>query len=187
MSLAQFADGRRSDWARHIQDLVTGTYEGASERPAREAIFTRAFELVTPVAQRVLAKIDEVYLAGTGAITVTPPERDASNGLLGSWNLSWPLLDEARNRFTSEPLPPVQLFAMFPSEFSHGHIALFDLHQPRRWIACWPLQVTGVGDAERQELTLWTIAEAEVHERTFAADLNWRLLPMAEVASFVRT
>ena len=38
------------------------------------------------------------------------------------------------------------------------------------------ISIRKMEDAERQEPILWAIAEAEVHERTFAADLNWRLL-----------
>ena len=186
MSLLPVVDMRRVDWARHIQDLVTRTYEGASERTAREEVFRRAFELATPVATRVLEKIDEIYLNTTGTISVTMPDPDGEGGLIGSWNLTWPLLEEAINRFTNQPMPPVQIFAMFPRDFTHGHLALFNIDQPRRGIAAWPLQVTSRGDAERQEMTLWVIAEAEVHERTFAGDLNWRLLPMAEVSTFAR-
>src|SRR5207247_2076659 len=128
MTLLPVLEARRSDWARHIQDLVTGSYEGAAERSAREDVFRRAFELTSPVALKALERIDEVYLGGTGAISATPPEpEDEGGGLLGSWNLTWPLLEEARNRFTNEPLPPVQIFAMFPQDFTHGHLALFDI------------------------------------------------------------
>jgi hypothetical protein len=187
MTLVPAMEARRSDWARHIQDLVTASYEGAHERSAREDMFRRAFELTTPVAVRVLEKVDEIYLGGTGEVSVTPPEPADGDGILGSWNLTWPLLEQARNRFTNEPLPPIQIFVMFPHDFTHGHLALFDIDTPRRWVACWPFQVTGSSDADRQEMILWAIAEAEVHERTFAGDLNWRLLPMAEVSAFTRS
>jgi hypothetical protein len=117
---------------------------------------------------------------------VTTPEPDGDGGRLGSWNLTWPLLEQARSRFTGEPLPPVQLFASYPRDFTHAHIALYDLGSPRRVIASFPLQVTSAADADRQELTLWVLAEAELHERTFAGDLNWLLLPMPEVEEFSR-
>jgi hypothetical protein len=174
------AEARRTDWRRHVQDLVTQTYEGASDRAAREAVFRRAFELTTPVARRVLERIDETYLGGTGAVSVSQPDSDGEEGLLGSWNLTWPLLEQARSRFSGEPMPPVQIFAMFPHGFTHPHIALFNIETPRRWVACWPLQITSADDAERQEIVLWGIAEADMHERTFAGDLNWRLLQVAE-------
>src|SRR5439155_9754527 len=186
VTLPPDVEERRSDWPRHVRDLVTRTYEGASERSAREEIYRRAFELTTPVAVRVLERIDAVYLGGTGTVSVSDPRDDGEGGLVASWDLTWPLLEQARSRFSGEPLPPVQLFAMFPRDFTHPHLALFDIGRPRRWIACWPFQVTSPDDAERQEVVLWTIAEAEVHDRTFVGDLNWRLLPMKEVSEFAR-
>jgi hypothetical protein len=178
---------RREDWRRHIEDLQTGTYEGASPRPERETVFTRAFELTTPVAARVLESLAAEYVGTHATISMTDPHRvpagelDGANqtptgGLLGSWNLTWPALERARNRLTGASLQPVQIFAMFPDDFNHPHLALFGTGAPRTWIACWPFQVTSPADAERQQTTLAAIAEADLHERTFSADLNWRLL-----------
>jgi hypothetical protein len=183
---ARFA-ARREDWHRHVVDLQTQTYEGASTRAAREAILAEAFRLTTPVAVRVLESMSAAYLGGAGAITVTiptrvPPEelegatRAQTGGMLGSWSLTWASLERARSRLTAEPMPPVEIFAMFPDDFTHAHLALFSLHRPRTWIACWPFQVTTPKDAERQEDTLAVIAEADMHDRTFASDLNWRVL-----------
>jgi hypothetical protein len=180
-------EARREDWHRHVVDLQTRTYEGASTRSAREAILEEAFRLTTPVAVRVLESLSAAYLGGAGDITVTPPARVApeelegatrtpTGGTLGSWSLTWPALERARSRLTGEPLPPVEVFAMFPDDFTHAHLALFSLHRPRTWIACWPFQVTTAEDAERQADTLAVIAEADMHDRTFAGDLNWRLL-----------
>jgi hypothetical protein len=167
---------RRSDWQRHVEDLVGQRYEGAAERPARDHVFRTAFELCTPVALRVLERANELLLGGTATLSTEAPQPDGAGGLLGGWRMSWPLLEQARNRFTGKPLPPVEITAMFPDGFTHGHLALYDLADPRRWVAAWPLQVTSPEDAERQEPILWAIAEAEVHERTYAGDLNWRLL-----------
>ena len=179
MSGSQFLDlmgPRRSDWERHVQDLVERGYEGASDRAERDRIFRAAFELCTPVALRVLARANELLLGGTASYATVPPESDGAGGLYGAWRMTWPLLEQARNRFNNKPLPPVEISAMFPDGFTHGHLALYDIGEPRRWIAAWPLQVTTPEDAERQEPILWAIAEAEVHDRTFAGDLNWRLL-----------
>jgi hypothetical protein len=125
---------------------------------------------------RVLEKANHLLLSGTAALSTRLPEPDGANGLVGSWGLSWPLLETARNRFTGKPLPPVEIVAMYPEGFTHAHLALYDIGEPRSWIAAWPLQVTTAEDADRQEPILWAIAEAEIHERTFAGDLNWRLL-----------
>jgi hypothetical protein len=178
---------RRPDWRRHVIDLQTNSYEGAHVRSDREAVFARAFELTTPVALRVIEGLAASYIGPGVDISVTEQRRvpagalaganrSPAGGLLGSWNLSWPQLESSRNRFTGESMPPVQIFAMFPDDFTHPHLALFDLGAPRTWIACWPFQVTSAEDAERQETTLAAIAEADMHERTFAGDLNWRLL-----------
>lgn len=178
---------RREDWRRHVVDLQTRSYDGASGRAECEAVFLRAFELTTPVALDVLESLAAAYLGGEAVTSVTSPravsadalmgaDRMPAGGLLGSWNLTWPALERARDRLTGEPFPPVQIFAMYPIDFTHAHLALFDIGAPRTWIACWPFQVTSAGDAERQERTLSAIAEADMHERTFASDLNWRLL-----------
>jgi hypothetical protein len=43
--------------------------------------------------------------------------------------------------------------------------------------AAFPLQVVSAEDAARQEPILRLLAEAELHERTYQSDLNWRILP----------
>ena len=175
-SFPELADSRRDDWRRHVDDLVAQRYEGADERADRDRVFLDAFDLCTPVAVRVLERIDALLLGGAGSVSTRRPEPDGAGGLIGGWELTWPLLEQARNRFTGEPLPPARITAMYPDGFTHGHLALCDIGVTRRSVAAWPLQVTSPGDAGRQEPILWAIAEAEVHERTFAADLNWRLL-----------
>jgi hypothetical protein len=179
LSFLWLVDARHEDWRRHVADLQTRTYEGASERADREELFRRGFELATPVAVRVLEKVDGVYLSGTGEISVTPPAPDGARGLRGSWNLTWPLLEQAVDRFTNEPMPPVRISTMFPRDFTHPHVSLYAIRPPYEWVACWPFQVMTTEDAERQEAIFFAVAEAEVHERTFAGDLNWRLLPSA--------
>ena len=182
---------RRHDWQRHIVDLQTRTYDGASSRADRETTFREAFNLATPVALGVLEELAAAYLGAGASISVSAPdrvmpdqlrgaERTPTGGLLGSWNLTWPALQRARSRFTGRTLPPVQIFAMFPDDFTHGHLALCDLDDPRTWVACWPFQVTSSEDAHRQLGILAAIAEADMHERTFAGDLNWRLLDIEE-------
>jgi hypothetical protein len=179
---------RREDWQRHVRDLQTGTYEGAETREARERVFLEAFALTTPVAVLVLNGLNEVYLGGRGTVATSAPKRVAAGdlltgagrqpagGLVGSWHLTWPQLERARSRLSGLPMAPIQIFAIFPDDFTHGHLALFDLSTPRRCVACWPLQVVSSADAERQQRVLAVMAEAEMHDRTFEGDLNWRLL-----------
>jgi hypothetical protein len=180
---------RREDWRRHVVDLQERGYDGAATRAEGEAVFRQAFELTSPVAVEELERLVAAYLGDGAAITVTPPRPaepeellganlTPTGGLLGSWNLTWPELERARGRMTGEPLLPVQIFAMYPTDFTHGHLALFDAATPRSWIACWPFQVVSTEDAERQRPILSAIAEADMHDRTFASDLNWRLLDL---------
>jgi hypothetical protein len=187
---AAWFDARREDWHRHVVDLQDRGYEGAMERADKELVFQRAFALTTPVAERVLRTLDAAYLGGRGTIDarvpvpVSPEEllgagREPTGGLLGAWHLTWPELEQARNRLDGHLLPAVEIFAMFPSDFTHPHLALCDLSRPRRWVACWPFQVSEPSDAERQEGVLAAIAEADMHERTFVGDLNWKLLNVA--------
>src|SRR5260370_18878992 len=60
---------------RHVEDLRTDTYEGASG-PEREARYRVAFDLLSIVATGVLADIDELMLFGTGDISIQPPGPD---------------------------------------------------------------------------------------------------------------
>ena len=175
---------RIQDWLRHVKDLQTRTYEGAPSRPEREKVFRAAFELVTPVARRVLEDINSFYLERTGELTVRPLANDGECGLIGGWSLNWPLLKAATSRFTGEPLEPLTLFAIFPliptgaMQWTHPHLALLRSGRPDGIAAAWPLQVTSPEDAERQEPVLRVLAEAELHERTYLADVNWRILPL---------
>jgi hypothetical protein len=176
---------RIQDWLRHVKDLKTRTYEGAPSRPEKEKVFRTAFELVTPVARRILEDINSFYLENTGELTVLPPANDGQGGLIGAWSLNWPLLKAATSRFTGEPLEPLTLFAIFPltptgaMQWTHPHLALLRSGRPDGIAAAWPLQVTSTEDAERQEPVLRVLAEAEFHERTYLADVNWRILPLA--------
>jgi hypothetical protein len=164
--------------ARHLLDLEAGGYEGAINRPDRDAVYRNAFELTTPVALEVLDLVNRSYLAGSGRSQVQPPHFDGKAGLAGSWDLTWPLLEASLDRFTSKPMPPLRLASVFPADFSHAHLALLAAEPPYGPVAAWPFQVTSSADAARQQPILWAIAEAELHERVLRADGNWRVLPV---------
>jgi hypothetical protein len=176
---------RLEDYIRHVDDLRNRNYEGALTREEREDKFRTAFNLVTPVAQRVLEELNSCFLEGTGQFDVQSPGSDGEGGLVGSWNLTWPLLRTAANRFTGEQLEPIRVTAIFPltpsggMQWTHPHLALLRKELSTGIAAAWPFQVTSAEDAERQEPILRVLAEAELHERTFQADLNWRILPFA--------
>ena len=177
---------RLQDYRRHIRDLQTRSYEGASSRSDREEVFRKAFDLTTPVAQRVLEDLSAAFLKGAGEFAARPPERIPNEGgLLGRWTLDWPALRAARSRFTGEPLSPVTLNVIFPMmatgtmQWTHPHVALLHPALPDRLAAAWPFNVLSAEDAERQEPILRVLAEADMHERTFEADVNWRVLTFA--------
>ena len=176
---------RLQDYRRHVRDLQTRSYEGAVGRADREDVLRKSFDFVTPVAQRVLEDLSRVFLNGTGQFAVYPPERTTEGGLLGRWTLDWPQLRTARSRFTGQPLEPLALNVIFPimatgtMQWTHPHIALLHRELPHKMAAAWPFNVLSAEDAERQEPFLRVLAEAEMHERTFEADINWRVLTFA--------
>lgn len=176
---------RVEDYVRHVKDLQENYYEGAVTRSDREVMFRKAFELATPVARRVLGDINVNFLRGTGEFGLRPPGPDGAGGLIGSWTLTWPLLSGAVNRFDGKALEPLALTAIFPlkptgaMQWTHPHLALCRAGLIDGLAAAFPFQVKSPEDAERQEPILRVLAEAELHERFYQADLNWRILPFA--------
>jgi len=177
---------RLQDFRRHVHDLQTRTYEGSASRPEREQQFRRAFDLITPVAIKVLQDIDQWFLKSSGEVKTIAPESDDSGGLVGRWELTWPRLREARNRYDGSRLSPLSIRTIFPivptqgMAWTHPHLALSRDQCHEGIAAAWPLQVVSVEDAWRQEAILRVLAEAELHECTFLADINWRVLPFIE-------
>lgn len=167
-------------WKLHIDEVVERSYGGETDLAGRLAVFRRAFELTTPVALEVLTELDRALLGGRGRAwaeepTEVGPEalagsvREPAGGWLGSWNLSWPALEDRPNRITGQAMPPVQIFAVFPNGFIHPHIALFNMESPRNWISALPFQVLTQDDARAMEPWLTFYAEADMHERSYAA------------------
>lgn len=173
---------RIEDYRRHVRDLQSQSYEGASDRNQREAVFLKAFDLLTPVARRVLEDINIYFLRGTGEFGVQSPSPDGEGGLIGSWSLTWPLLRRGVNRFNGNPLEPLRLTAIFPlkptgaMQWTHPHLALRRPGVIDGLALAFPLQVVSPEDADRQEPILRVLAEGELHQRTFEDDLNWRIL-----------
>jgi len=176
-------EARVEDMERHLADLRGRGYEGAVDRGDKEQVFRRAFDLTTPVAIKVLEHVDAAFLQGRGRTSVNRPEADSHGGLIASWTLTWPLLEVARDRVGGGPLPPLRLVAIFPMEWTHGHLAILTL-SPGEEVACtWPFQVITEADALRQEPILWAMAETELHERIFRAESNWRVIPEGHEAA----
>lgn len=57
---------RADDLLRHLQDLRSGTYEGAMSRGAKEVVYRQGIMLLSPVAVEILEEANSLFLNGTG-------------------------------------------------------------------------------------------------------------------------
>jgi hypothetical protein len=110
----------RQDLIRHLDDLRIRTYEGASSRADREAVFHKAVSLLAPVVVRVLTETNIGCLANSGEIQFHPAGDDPSSDLISTWTLSWPAQREARSRNEGEQVAPIQVIAKMGRTALHG-------------------------------------------------------------------
>jgi hypothetical protein len=174
---------------RHIQDIKERSHEGtSSERADKEAAFRVGFDLATPTALACLEQINELLLDGTGTASTRGVESDGDGGLIGTWELTWPLMEGTIDRCTGKPLPPARIGVVFPTTFFHPHLSVLrpePLDPPRGVIPeagpdaifAWPFQVTSAADGEQLAPLFWAIALGEVHERTARAEIAWNVIP----------
>lgn len=106
---------RTVDYRRHVHDLRTRSYEGATSREEREKVFHVAFDLLTPVAEKVLSDLNVFFLAGLGWTRAVKPSPSEDGGLIGFWELTWPVQQRSKNRFTQLPLAPSPFTRFSPS------------------------------------------------------------------------
>ena len=162
---------RADDLLRHLQDLRSGTYEGAMSRGAKEAVYRQGITLLRSVAVEILEEANTLFLNGTGNVQVIGPQEDGSGGLVTRFELSWPQQRAARvMRGPNGPLQPVRLVVNYSQGFHHPHLS-------GSTAGFWPFQVTSAADAERQKGILAAIVELELHQRIFETD--WRILPIS--------
>jgi acetyl esterase/lipase len=64
--------GRTEDMVRHLGDLRSGTFEGATARPERIRLFERGVELLDPIVRTILEEANEAFLTGTGKVEHEP-------------------------------------------------------------------------------------------------------------------
>jgi hypothetical protein len=167
----RWRESRAADFERHLSDLRAGSYEGAAERSDKERIFSRATDLLAPVALRVLSDFNAVMLGGSGEVTDSGIARSPDGQVAREWRISWPGQKRAERRAgPSGPISPLIVRAHFPPGWTHGHLA-------GSVSGNWPLQITSAADAERQAPILWAIAEAEFHERIFETLNPWDAVP----------
>ena len=79
---------RADDLLRHLHDLQSGTYEGAVDRGAKEALYRQGVEVLKPVAVAILEDANTVFLRGTGSVQMIGPEADGACGLVTRFELS---------------------------------------------------------------------------------------------------
>ncbi|MGH3984137.1 MAG: hypothetical protein ACRDST_16005, partial [Pseudonocardiaceae bacterium] len=168
MTMQKGSGLREEDLLRHLDDLATRSYEGAKSWLDRMALFHRAVELLDPVVRRVLDEADATFLESTGEIIRSNVEDD-DGSVAEHWELSWPRQREATSR-DGGPVASVQVIAWFRRTFNHPHLR-------GSTAGDWPLQVTTVNDATRQEPIVRAIVEAELHQRIFAG--RWTVIPVA--------
>jgi hypothetical protein len=172
MNHQQSTSIRANDLLRHLQDLRTGTYEGAQKRSAKEEIYRRGIELFSPLATALLEEANVLFLQGTGEIQVIGPEDDGSGGLETRFELSWPEQRAAQVTYgLNGQLQPVRIVVNYSQSFLHPHLS-------GSTAGYWPFQVTSKEDVERQKGILAAIVELEFHQRLFETD--WRILPVSQ-------
>ncbi len=159
---------RGEDLLRHLTDLATRSYESARSWPDRVAVFRRAVQLLDPVVRGVFTEADATFLEGTGDISRRSAEQD-DGSVAEHWELSWPRQREATSR-VGGPVAPVQVIAWFGRSFNHAHLR-------GSTAGDWPLQVTTVDDAARQEPIVRAIVEAELHQRIYEG--RYPVMPVA--------
>lgn len=79
---------RADDLLRHLQDLRSGTYEGAMSRGAKEVVYRQGIKLLRSVAVEILEEANTLLLNGTGNVQMIGPEEDGSGGLVTRFELS---------------------------------------------------------------------------------------------------
>jgi hypothetical protein len=171
----EFWKSRVEDMSRHLADLEHDYYDEAKSRPERDVVFRNAFDLLTPMAVAVLEDMNEWLVSGAGTVETNEPVPDDAGGINGSWTLTWPRLERGVNVHNGEPLQPVTIDAVYPGHWTHGHLARLHSGLPAE-VTAWPMQVRTEADALRQEPILRAIAEAEIHERVYQLNGDWRLV-----------
>jgi len=164
--------GRIPFWSRqmtrHLDDLRTGSYEGAKTREEREAVFRAAVELVSGAVLDALDEANSWLLDRQGTVTFTDVGPDGADGVTAVWELRWPAQEDTSGRLRPGPVEPVQVTAIFPARWTHGHLR-------GRRLGNWPLQVTSAADAASLKPIIGAIIAAELHEVIYESAITWRV------------
>lgn len=154
---------------RHLDDLRTGTYEGANTRADRETVFRTAVDLVSGTVLASLQTVNTRLLAGHGSVTFTGTDADGDGGIVAAWDLGWPAQQASPGRLQPGPVPGVQVRAIFPRGWTHGHLR-------GRRLGNWPLQVTSPADVPALTPVIGAIIAAELHEVIYESAGTWQVI-----------
>ena len=154
---------------RHLDDLRTGTYERATTRAGREAVFRSAVDLLSGTVLASLRAVNTWLLSSHGDVTFSGVTADDDGGIAASWDLVWPAQQASPGRLHPRPVPAVQVRAIFPRGWTHGHLRGHRLGN-------WPLQVTSPADVPALKPIIGAIIAAELHEVIYESAGTWQVI-----------
>jgi hypothetical protein len=108
-------------------------------------------------------------LDSRGTVVFTGISADGEGGIAASWELGWPAQQTSPGRLRPGPVPPVQVRAIFPMGWTHGHLR-------GQRLGNWPLQVTSEADAAALEPVIGAIIAAEMHEVIYESGATWQAI-----------
>jgi hypothetical protein len=132
--------------------------------------------LVSPMVTGALKTASDLFLGGTGSISFADVGSDGAGGLIAIWELRWPAQEAEAGRLQPGPVAPVQVTAIFPQGWTHGHLR-------GRRLGNWPLQVTSAADVPALEPVVGVIIAAELHEVVYESTGTWRVAAGYEAAA----
>jgi hypothetical protein len=154
---------------RHLDDLRTGSYERAKTRTEREAVFRTAVELISGTVLAALQAVNFLLLDDHGTVAFSGVAPDGDDGLVATWELSWPEQQMSPGRLQPGPVLPVQVRAIFPRGWTHGHLR-------GQRLGNWPMQVTTAADVAELKPLVGAIIAAELHEVVYESASTWQVV-----------
>jgi hypothetical protein len=178
------------DMIRHERDQRLRLAEGLGSE-YRDQVFLNSFALTTPIALKCLTGINEILFDGAATVRAVEPHDDGDGGLIGTWEITWPALEESVIENDGTPYPPCRLAAILPITATRGHLAF--IHPQKltndegatkvfgpNVLCCWPFQVTSQEDANHLEPLIWTIVLGHIHETTVRSSARFGVFPEYE-------
>jgi hypothetical protein len=178
------------DMIRHERDQHLHLAEGLGPE-YRLQVFLNSFALTTPTALECLNRINQILFDGAATVRAVEPHDDGNGGLIGTWEMTWPALEESVIENTGEPYPPARVAAILPSTAIRGHLVFLHPQQLTNdegatkvfgpnVLCAWPFQVTSEEDAAHLEPLISTIILGHIHDATVRSSNKFGILPEYE-------